>query len=95
MVDPKHRGRKIGTTLARSYLHYAPLLGYRASVFNLVYSNNLASMAIWDSLGFQRVGLIPKAGRLIQPSQDHLSHPHHDQVKEEYVDAIVYWKELI
>ncbi|OAV94911.1 hypothetical protein PTTG_04669 [Puccinia triticina 1-1 BBBD Race 1] len=92
VVDPRHRGRKIGKTLARSFLHYAPLLGYRASVFNLVYKNNLASVAIWDSLGFQRVGLIPQAGRLKTIS----SNPDGQSDEgEEYVDAIVYWKELI
>ncbi|KAI7940004.1 hypothetical protein MJO28_013656 [Puccinia striiformis f. sp. tritici] len=93
VVDPRHRGRKIGKTLARSFLHYAPLLGYRASVFNLVYKNNLASIAIWDSLGFQRVGLIPKAGRLKKaPTGDSNSQSNEG---EEFVDAIVYWKELI
>jgi hypothetical protein len=31
-------------TLAKSYLHYGPLLGYKASVFNLVYANNTGSL---------------------------------------------------
>ncbi|KAA1079313.1 hypothetical protein PGT21_007574 [Puccinia graminis f. sp. tritici] len=92
VVDPRHRGRKVGKTLARSFLHYAPLLGYRASVFNLVYKNNLASIAIWDSLGFQRVGLIPNAGRLKSATKNADGQSNED---EEYVDAIVYWKELI
>ncbi|PLW51254.1 hypothetical protein PCANC_04280 [Puccinia coronata f. sp. avenae] len=85
VVDPRHRGRNIGKTLARSFLHYAPLLGYRASVFNLVYKNNLASIAIWDSLGFQRVGLIPKAGRLKSAPSDPDGQANEG---EEYVDAI-------
>jgi len=51
-------------------------------VFNLVYKNNLASVAIWDRLGFQRAGLIPDAGRLKKA----------DAPGEEYVDAIIFYK---
>lgn len=79
------RGRKYGSLLGESYLHYAPLLGYRASVFNLVYVNNVASVAIWERLGFKRVGLIPGAGRLRKA----------DGTGEEYVDAAVYWKSFV
>lgn len=59
-------------------------LGYKYSVFNLVYVNNIASVKIWDSLGFQRAGLIPKVGRLKTA----------DGQGEEYVDAYVYWRDL-
>ncbi|THH04316.1 hypothetical protein EW145_g5611 [Phellinidium pouzarii] len=38
------RGHGFARALARSYLHYAPKLGYQASVFNLVYVNNAASI---------------------------------------------------
>ena len=31
-------------TLGKSYLHYGPLLGYKASVFNLVYATNTGSL---------------------------------------------------
>lgn len=41
----------------------APHLGYKASVFNLVFANNVASIRIWEKLGFQRAGIIPKAAR--------------------------------
>jgi RimJ/RimL family protein N-acetyltransferase len=63
-------------------VHYAPRLGYEASVFNLVYVNNLASVAIWDRLGFERAGRIPRAGHLRTA----------DGSREEYVDALVYYK---
>lgn len=59
------------------------IVGYRGSVFNLVYVSNFASLKIWDSLDFQRVGLIPKAGRLksrVEGGED------------EFTDAIVYHK---
>ena len=96
------RGCKVGRALARSFLYHGPALGYRGSVFNLVYANNTASIRyatrfstyiirladssyvwrLWDNLGFTRVGLIPKAGRL--KSQD--------REGEEFVDALVFYK---
>jgi ribosomal protein S18 acetylase RimI-like enzyme len=82
IVFPKHRGLKVGLALGRSYLHYGPRLGYRASVFNLVYANNKASLAIWDRLGFTRAGLIPEAGRLKSGPEG----------QEELVDAVVIYK---
>lgn len=103
-MPPTNRGKKIGLNLGKSYLEYAPLLGYRGSVFNLVYksksrlragwvswaavlteADNLASLRIWDQLGFQRVGEIPKAGRLRTA----------DGSGEEYVDAVVIHKSFV
>ncbi|BGP21766.1 hypothetical protein JCM10295v2_000641 [Rhodotorula toruloides] len=80
VVPTVHRGLRVGSTLGHSYLHYAPLLGYRGSVFNLVYVSNVASVKIWDGLGFKRAGLIPGAGKL----------KGKDGAEDEYVDAIVY-----
>jgi RimJ/RimL family protein N-acetyltransferase len=50
-----------------------------------VYVNNVASVKIWERLGFKRVGNIPGAGRLRKS----------DGSGEEYVDAAVYWKSFI
>lgn len=44
VVPPTQRGAGFGSQLAKSYVHYAPKLGYHASVFNLVYVNNVASV---------------------------------------------------
>jgi hypothetical protein len=63
---------------------YPTRLGYKYSVFNLVYVTNLPSIAIWDSLGFIRSGLVPKAGRLKTGKNG----------DEEYVDAILYWRDF-
>ncbi|KAG7746237.1 hypothetical protein KL912_004497 [Ogataea haglerorum] len=75
LVSSKHRGMGIGKLLGQSYLEYAPKLGYRYSVFNLVYETNKASSRIWDNLGFERIGRVPGAGYL----KDH-----------GYTDAIVF-----
>ncbi|KZO97328.1 acyl-CoA N-acyltransferase [Calocera viscosa TUFC12733] len=85
IVDPSHRGAGYGYILGMSYLQFAPRLGYLASVFNLVYANNTASLKIWDKLGFTRAGLIPRAGRLRKKGED----------GEEFVDAVVFWKSLV
>ncbi|KAG6813516.1 hypothetical protein H0H92_010221 [Tricholoma furcatifolium] len=44
VVPPSQRCKGYGSLLAKSYLDYAPRLGYQASVFNLVYVNNIASV---------------------------------------------------
>jgi len=85
IVSPKHRGGGYGCVIGKSYLHYGPALGYRASVFNLVYVNNVASVRIWESLNFTKAGLIPKAGRLKRA----------DGQGEEYVDAWVFYKSFV
>ena len=42
-------------TLAKSYLHYGPLLGYKASVFNLVYANNTGSLRYVRALRYSTI----------------------------------------
>ena len=39
-----HPGKGYGTVLAKTYLEYTLRLSYQASVFNLVYANNNASV---------------------------------------------------
>lgn len=80
LVNSKVRGHRIGDKLAKIYLAWAPLLGYKYSVFNLVFTTNEASWRIWDRYNFQRIGLVPKAGIL--------------KGYEEPVDAIIYGKDL-
>ncbi|TFK44892.1 hypothetical protein BDQ12DRAFT_730900 [Crucibulum laeve] len=85
VVPPIHRGTGYGSVLAESYVHYAPKLGYQASVFNLVYVNNTASIKLWEKLDFIKAGKIPRAGRLRRK----------DGEGEEYVDAWVFYKSFI
>ncbi|KAH6913931.1 hypothetical protein BKA70DRAFT_1181759 [Coprinopsis sp. MPI-PUGE-AT-0042] len=82
VVPPVMREKGYGRALAKSFSHYAPKLGYQASVFNLVYVNNAASVRLWEALGFSKAGLIPAAGRLKKKDGD----------GEEYVDAYVFYK---
>jgi GNAT superfamily N-acetyltransferase len=81
LVGPAARNRGVGRLLGEAYVYWAPRLGYRYSVFNLVYETNVASLRIWDGLGFQRIGRVPGAGRL-------KSYP------DRFVDAVVFGREL-
>ena len=67
--------------MGEGYLEWAPKLGYTYSVFNLVYETNVASLRIWDALGFKRIGRVKGCGNL-------KSYP------EQYIDAIIFGREL-
>ncbi|RCK58797.1 L-azetidine-2-carboxylic acid acetyltransferase [Candida viswanathii] len=58
MVNHTKRGLGLGRELGQKYLQAAPELGYVYSVFNLVFETNVASLKIWDSLGFERIGYV-------------------------------------
>lgn len=64
LVPGAVRGQGSGRYLAQAFLHFAPELGYRSSLFNLVFSCNIASIRLWEKLGFERVGIVRGAGRL-------------------------------
>lgn len=64
IVSHKIRGLGLGKELGKQYLHIAPQLGYVYSVFNLVFETNVASMRIWESLGFERLGYLKNVGML-------------------------------
>jgi RimJ/RimL family protein N-acetyltransferase len=65
--------------MAEHSLSAARGLGYLALQFNLVVVTNAASLRIWESLGFSRVGTLPKAFR---------------HATEGLVDALVMYKWL-
>eukprot|EP00808_Paulinella_micropora_P026508 g12263.t1 len=54
----------VGQLMGRMYLRLAKDLGYQGSMFNLVFVPNVASIALWDKLGFTRSGRIPKVAYL-------------------------------
>mmetsp|Transcript_52304 Transcript_52304/g.131360 ORF Transcript_52304/g.131360 Transcript_52304/m.131360 type:complete len:198 (-) Transcript_52304:47-640(-) len=61
LVREGHRGNGVGKALAQAFLAVAPLLGFKAAFFNLVFVDNHASVALWDGLGFNRTGRVPAA----------------------------------
>ena len=64
IVDKAWRNKGAARFMAENYKLLGPELGYRASMFNLVFVSNKGSLHLWDSLGFQRVGMVPQAGNL-------------------------------
>jgi L-amino acid N-acyltransferase YncA len=61
MVAEDRRRRGIGRALCRHSLAEAAALGFMAMQFNLVVSTNTASIRLWQSMGFQIVGTLPRA----------------------------------
>ncbi|POR39261.1 Protein SPT10, partial [Tolypocladium paradoxum] len=81
IVTDGSRNRGVGRLMGEAYLDWAPRLGYTYSVFNLVYETNVASIRIWDALGFKRIGRVKACGNL-------RSHP------DRLIDAIIYGRDL-
>ncbi|MCJ1398702.1 hypothetical protein MMC11_001903, partial [Xylographa trunciseda] len=81
LVTDVVRNKGVGRLMGEGYLEWAPKLGYTYSVFNLVYETNLASVRIWDALGFKRIGRVPRCGAL-------RSHP------DTLIDALIYGRDL-
>jgi L-amino acid N-acyltransferase YncA len=64
MVKRNQHGRGIGRLLGTHSLQQARQAGYRAMQFNAVVSVNCAAVALWERLGFQRIGTVPEGFRL-------------------------------
>ena len=79
MVSSRARGQGLATSMCRHSQRMAAELGYKAMQFNFVASSNEGAVRLWTKLGFDTVGILPKA----------FNHP----VKG-YVDALVMYKWL-
>jgi L-amino acid N-acyltransferase YncA len=63
MVDPASSGRGVGRALATYVVDWHRAQGYAAIQFNAVVETNTAAVGLWQSLGFQIVGTVPRAFR--------------------------------
>jgi L-amino acid N-acyltransferase YncA len=61
MVSPAARERGVGRTLAEHVLDWAAGAGFRSMQFNAVVETNNAAVALWESLGFSTIGVVPEA----------------------------------
>ncbi len=61
MVSSQARGQGIATQLCVHSQQSALELGYKAMQFNLVVSSNAAAVHLWNKLGFEIIGRLPKA----------------------------------
>jgi DNA-binding MarR family transcriptional regulator/L-amino acid N-acyltransferase YncA len=63
MMGSAHRGKGIGTLLVKASLEVAKDLGFQAMQFNMVLSQNLIALQLYQKLGFNIIGTIPRAIR--------------------------------
>ena len=79
MTDSAAIGRGVAREMCRHSLRHARERGYRAMQFNFVVSTNDRAVGLWQAMGFEIVGRLPKAFR----------HPAHG-----FVDAVVLFQPL-
>jgi L-amino acid N-acyltransferase YncA len=60
IVHPDYRRLGIAKQLGQRALHYAKQAGYTAMQFNFVVSSNKVAVALWQSLGFEIIGVMPQ-----------------------------------
>lgn len=63
-VARSRRGAHIGRALVRDCMERAKALGFRILQFNAVVATNAPARRLYESLGFQPLGVIPKGFRL-------------------------------
>jgi L-amino acid N-acyltransferase YncA len=63
MVAPEVEGRGIGRSFAEYVMAEAKERGYTGMQFNAVVSTNARAITLWESLGFEIVGTVPRAFR--------------------------------
>ncbi|MEO0971646.1 MAG: GNAT family N-acetyltransferase [Pseudomonadota bacterium] len=61
MVAPAARGKGVATAMCEHSQGVARALGYKAMQFNYVAESNAGAARLWQHLGFQIVGTVPKA----------------------------------
>jgi GNAT superfamily N-acetyltransferase len=64
ITNKKYRGCGIGAFMGEHFKRLAKDLGYRASLFNLVFASNTPSVKLWRSLGYKQIATIPKVAVL-------------------------------
>lgn len=64
ITNPNYRRMGVARLMGKVFLRAARDLGYKSSYFNLVFKSNNASVALWESLGFERVAVLENAARL-------------------------------
>lgn len=79
MTAPEARGRGIARAMCLHSLDHARARGFCAMQFNHVVSTNTGAVALWQKLGFEIVGTLPKA----------FNHPVHG-----FVDSYVMFQTL-
>ena len=61
MVSEAARGKGVASQMCQHSMRRAKELGYKAMQFNFVVSTNEGAIRLWQKLGFEIVGRVPKA----------------------------------
>jgi ribosomal protein S18 acetylase RimI-like enzyme len=61
MVSGRARGRGLATAMCEHSQRTAVEMGFKAMQFTLVVETNLGATRLWQKLGFDIVGTIPRA----------------------------------
>jgi L-amino acid N-acyltransferase YncA len=61
MMTATARGQGVGKVMCQHSLLEARKLGFKGMQFNLVVSSNVAAVKLWQDMGFEVVGTLPKA----------------------------------
>lgn len=80
MTAPEAQGKGVARAMCLHSLDRARNRGFRAMQFNHVVSTNTRAVALWQALGFEIVGTLPKA----------FHHP-----EQGYVDSYVMFRSLL
>jgi L-amino acid N-acyltransferase YncA len=68
MVGAAARGRGVGRLMGEHSLGEAKRMGFREMQFNAVVSTNAPAVELWKSLGFEVIGVSPRAFRMADGS---------------------------
>ena len=61
IVAENARGRGVAGVMCEHSQREARARGFRAMQYNLVVSTNLGAVKLWEKMGFEKIGLLPKA----------------------------------
>jgi GNAT superfamily N-acetyltransferase len=70
LVDPAAQGRGVGRALGEYVVDWCRAAGFASIQFNAVVETNAPAVHLWQALGFQIIGTVPKA----------FDHPEHGLV---------------
>lgn len=63
MIRSTYRGKGVGSLLIKASMHLAKDQGFRAMQFNMVLSQNMLALKLYQRLGFNIAGILPEAIR--------------------------------
>ena len=77
-VSSESRGMRIGEKLVRDCLVQARRCGFRILQFNAVVESNLSARRLYEKLGFQQLGTIPKGFRMKDGHYENICPYYHE-----------------